>query len=431
MVTEPSSPATSVRGALVRRLEERSQDVIDQTVRRIWAEVPAYSASERPGLMDDVRQHVTTHHATLVRLLAAQKSPNREDLLFTRRHVAARVGRIPIADFMAAFRIYQDVVWRVLLEESIGPPPLGEGRVGAADAGAQAALSLVGLVLDYVNLATTYAAELFIEIEQLDLAGGERVRRDLLEDLVTGRPVLPGPRQDAARDAGLGPNTPCLVVVAVPRATPGDEQLLRSAAGTIARACRAQLMPLTVLRRDEIVVVAATRDPEASQVVAGLTESFQRLVKQQVRLAIGVSTVHPGLAGVAAAYQEARGAAECLGPDGGVLALPALSAFDYLVSFRDATAQRLVSPKIQQFVQDDLEHGGVLTSTLLAYVDSNLNVKAMSQRLYIHANTAHYRINRIAEQTGLDLRKLDDVLELLVAIRLARPRGDRPPGAWS
>jgi len=77
-----------------------------------------------------------------------------------------------------------------------------------------------------------------------------------------------------------------------------------------------------------------------------------------------------------------------------------------------------------------LEHGGVLTSTLLAYVDSNLNVQAMSQRLYIHSNTAHYRLHRIADQTGLDLRKLGDVVELVVAIRLAQPRGDRPPGAW-
>lgn len=33
--------------------------------------------------------------------------------------------------------------------------------------------------------------------------------------------------------------------------------------------------------------------------------------------------------------------------------------------------------------------------------------------------------------TGFDLRKLDDVLQLVVAGRLARPLGERPPGAWS
>ena len=55
----------------------------------------------------------------------------------------------------------------------------------------------------------------------------------------------------------------------------------------------------------------------------------------------------------------------------------------------------------------------------------------MSKRLHIHANTAHHRLNKISEQTALDLRKLDDVLQLVVASRLARPLGERPPGAWS
>ena len=50
----------------------------------------------------------------------------------------------------------------------------------------------------------------------------------------------------------------------------------------------------------------------------------------------------------------------------------------------------------------------------------------MSKFLHIHANAAHHRLNKIAEQTGLDLRKLDDVLQLVVATRLAQPIGDRP-----
>lgn len=63
--------------------------------------------------------------------------------------------------------------------------------------------------------------------------------------------------------------------------------------------------------------------------------------------------------------------------------MPRLSALDYLFSFRDPTAQRLISPTIQKFIRDDLKRGGVLTGTL-----SNLNVTAMSKRLYIHTNTS-------------------------------------------
>lgn len=406
-----------VRAGILTRLGNRRDEIVETTVRRIWTEIPAYGTMPQ-SLADDVREHIRKHFDALVAVLTAVAPPAREDLMFTRRHTAARVGRIPLADYMAAFRTFLDVMWHDLLEEA------------RDEASGQAVLALVGLVIDYVNLATTYAAELYGEIEQLEVTGADRVRRDLLEDLVAGRPVVPGPRQDAARAAGLGPATRCLVIVAVPRGTTPDEQLLRSAAGAIARATTSQLMPLTVLRRDEIVVLPAVRDVEPSQIVKALYGVQDRLARQNVRLAIGVSTLQPGLGGVADGYHEARGAEESVGPAGGVLALTNLSALDYLISFRDPTAQRLISPAIQQFIRDDLDRGGVLTSTLVAYFESNLNVTAMSKRLHIHANTAHHRLNKIAEQTGLDLRKLGDVLQLVVASRLAQPLGDRPPGSW-
>lgn len=410
--------AEHIPAAILVRLRGRRDEIVDTTVRRIWAEIPAYAATPGPGFQEDVREHVAKHLDTLVRLLATNSPPVREDLMFTRRHTAARVGRIPLADYMQAFRTFLDVMWHDLLKEA------------SDEAGSQAVLALVGVVIDYVNLATTYAAELYGEIEQIEAMGVDRVRRDLLEDLVAGRPVVPGPRQEAARSAGLGPNTQCLVIVAVPRGDSPDEHLLSSAASAIARACASQLMPLTVLRRDELVVIAPVREAEPMQIVAALNQVQDRLARQSVRLAIGVSTLQPGLGGVAVAYHEARGAEECLGPAGGVLALTNLSALDYLISFRDRTAERLIAPAIQQFIKDDLERGGVLTKTLLAYFESNLNVTAMSKTLHIHTNTAHHRLNKISDQTHLDLRKLDDVLQLVVAIRLAQPLGDRPPGSW-
>ncbi|HEX6488236.1 MAG TPA: helix-turn-helix domain-containing protein [Candidatus Dormibacteraeota bacterium] len=405
------------RAAVARRLRERSPQIVLEATRRIATEIPSYAAAS-DDLIADVSEHIGKHHVVLVDLMEAGRRAVHNDMTFTRTHTAARVGRIPIADYLHAFRTYLDVIWLELLEQAHDA------------ASAETVLMLVGLVLDYVNEATTYAAELYIEIEQLELAGGERVRRDLLEDLVGGRPVLPGPRQDIARDAGLGPTTSCLVVVAVPRGGAADEQSLRTAASALARACRTPLRPLTVLRRDEIVVVAPTRDGQTDEVIRTLTQTQQKLNQQRLPLAVGVSTVHPAITSLPSAYQEARGAAESVGTEGGIIALPALSALDYLTSFRDPTAQRLVPPNIWRFVSADLEHGGVLTSTLLAYVECDLNVKAMSKRMFIHSNTAHHRLHRIAEQTGLDLRRLGDVLSIVVAIRLARPLGDRPPGAW-
>jgi sugar diacid utilization regulator len=56
---------------------------------------------------------------------------------------------------------------------------------------------------------------------------------------------------------------------------------------------------------------------------------------------------------------------------------------------------------------------------LLAYAAADLNAKAAAEQLLIHVNTAHYRLGRIAEKTGCDLRRLADVIDLLIAVRLA------------
>jgi hypothetical protein len=41
-----------------------------------------------------------------------------------------------------------------------------------------------------------------------------------------------------------------------------------------------------------------------------------------------------------------------------------------------------------------------------------------AEQLYVHVNTAHNRLSRIAARTGRDLRSLNDIIELLIAIKL-------------
>ena len=411
-------PLPGIRTTIIDLLGELAEGIIDRSAEANFREIPSYRAIRDPAFRRDVREHIAEHHRTLVHCLTEERIPSREDLLFSRRHTVKRVGRVPIADYMQAYRVYLGSVRDALLERI-------HEREDAA-----AVIDLVGFLLDYINLAATYAAELYIEIEQLELAGAERVRRDLLEDLIASRPVAPGPRQDAARAAGLQPDQPCLVIVAIPRTAPDDEHTLRAAAGAVARACHTAKSPLTVIRSDQIVVVSPAREPDTGRVVSGLSETYDRLARRDLRLAIGLSTVQDGLAGVSSAHMEALGASQCLGQDGGVFSLPGLKAFEYLTTFRDATAERLISPAIRSFVTGDLAGDGVLISTLLAYVDCDLNAKALSDRISVHVNTVHYRLNKIAEQTQCDLRRLEDVLELLVAVRFATSRSDRTPGVW-
>jgi DNA-binding PucR family transcriptional regulator len=38
--------------------------------------------------------------------------------------------------------------------------------------------------------------------------------------------------------------------------------------------------------------------------------------------------------------------------------------------------------------------------------------------LHVHANTVYYRLDRIAERTGCDVRRVEDLIDLLLAVRL-------------
>jgi DNA-binding PucR family transcriptional regulator len=104
-----------------------------------------------------------------------------------------------------------------------------------------------------------------------------------------------------------------------------------------------------------------------------------------------------------------------------------VSTFDYLVLSNDETARRLIDPKIRRFVEEDLAAGGSYIETINAYVSSDMNAKLAAELLHLHVNTAYYRLERIAERTGLDLRKLPEVIDLLVAVRLLSPPPRRSP----
>jgi DNA-binding PucR family transcriptional regulator len=45
-------------------------------------------------------------------------------------------------------------------------------------------------------------------------------------------------------------------------------------------------------------------------------------------------------------------------------------------------------------------------------------VGATARRLHLHPNTVHYRLRRLEELTGRDVRHFQDVVDLVAALRL-------------
>jgi sugar diacid utilization regulator len=402
-------PGVVAMERIAAMLAARRDELAQESLCAIRDHIPAYEAITDASILADVTEHVAENHDALRASLVRGRPVTNEDLAFIAPHAALRARRgVALADFLHAFRIGHHVLWGAIAD------------LAEEDAEARGeALAAARLVMEFIDLASTHAAQTYLEAQQLLLAEGDRVRRDLLEDLVAGREPAPGPRLTAARAAGLDAGARCLLLAAMPLSAPDDELALRSAASTLARAAGGAVRPLAVVRQDEIVIVRAL---VAGQDPRTLTDPIARAQKELadtgLELAVGVSTAFETTAGLPAAYREACGAIEALGRAGGVLALADLSAFEYLTLRGDETALRLVAPAVRRFVEEDAAAGGPLTATLLAYAAANLNAKVAAERLYIHVNTAHHRLSRIAEKTGSDLRDLADVQELLIAIKL-------------
>jgi sugar diacid utilization regulator len=399
----PELAIVTLREALAHRLD----DLADEAVELIVAEIPAYrDADDR--LRSDVREHVMSHLRATLESLGSDRDVTPEDLLFVRPHAARRARRVPVADFVRAFYVGERVLWDAALS------------LADDEQSRQAALALASHLPRYFEVATTHAAEVYVEAQEQLAATGERIRRDLLEDLLAGRELELGPRFDAARAVGLSDGAACLVISAISCESPADEQLLRGGAAALARATASRVPPLAVVRRQEIVVIVAPITGEApEELVARLEVAQRRLADAGLELAVGVSTVVAGRAQIPDAYREAGLVRNAAGGRAGVASLPSMSAFEYLTLRPDATASRLIAPAIHEFVAQDTRDGGQLIATLREYVACDLNGKRAAENLHIHVNTAHYRLARIAERTGCDLRHVADLIEILIAARLA------------
>lgn len=392
---------------IVSVLQARRAALAGEAVAAIQAAIPAYAARTEPAFVEDLTIHVESHYERLLETVGSGRVVTSEEMAFLRAPATrrARAG-VPLADFLHAFRVGHQVLWDAILAEAEhGGEPARE-----------AALSLVRPVMTYIDLVSTQAGEVYLEMQQRLLADSDRIRRDVLERLLAGTMPAAGRASAVAHEMGLEADAAALVVAAIAVKPLEDPDALQTAAAALARGAAAGLSALVVVRQTEIVAVAALPDSDPLPVCERIEAAQRRSAREGVALAIGVSTVAHGVAELPRAYREACDALELVPAEGGTAALPTLSLFDYLNASADPTARRLVDERTRSFLEEDREKGGVLIETLRAYVASDLNVRRAAERLFVHPNTAHYRLNRIAERTGRDIRSITDVIELLVAV---------------
>lgn len=73
---------------------------------------------------------------------------------------------------------------------------------------------------------------------------------------------------------------------------------------------------------------------------------------------------------------------------------------------------------IQEIFGDEIpkELDDEMLNTINKFYGNNLNVSETARQMYVHRNTLVYRIERLREATGLDIRTFDDALTLKIAL---------------
>jgi PucR-like helix-turn-helix protein/diguanylate cyclase with GGDEF domain len=387
----------------------------ERAVQAMRAEIPAYADRDERYLAD-VRDQVHRHYRAKLDAFLADRPITLDDISFV-RGAATRRARAGFAleDYINAFRVGQHF-WQAVVDVA-----------GETPGGHEAALTLGGPLMRYCDFASTHAARAYVEYQQHVVADADRERRDLLEHLLAGELATRGPLPAAAHRYGFAPDARMMVAtaVAVDRCPGVDAPGVGSAA--IARIDGHGERTLVVVRQSEIVAVRALGPRERAEATCERLQAIQeRLCLEGILLAVGVSTVADGVADLPRAYREAHAALEGVGDEGGVAALTRLSPFEYLALRADDTARRLVDGRLRDFLDEDRARGHVLTATIRALADADLNLRVAAERLQVHPNTAQYRLRRIEERTGRNPRCIADLVDLLVAIALDDERPAAP-----
>jgi hypothetical protein len=393
---------------LVERLRARMDRFVVDAQRAVTEQVAPYRGYDSPRLREEVATNCAQVFEIFLDTLATGRSPVASDFPMLAGYAARRVeAGIALEDFLQAFRVGQAVLWEHVVAAAAGLP-----------GGSDAALAVVGHLMATIEAGSSAAARGYVEAANLLATDTARVERDLVEDLLAGRTAMAATRTQVLAAAGLAPDSRVLVGVGLPRDPEGTSSLLPEAADLVTRAVAQSVGGLVVVRHDEVVAVVPADGLGESTVLARLARLTESLTGRGVPVSFGFSTVRCGLGDVAAAHREAQLARATLGDRAGLLALSSLSTLDYLVTRPDEAARQLIRPQVRAFIEEDEDQGGVFVETLMKYVAADMNARAAAERLHVHVNTIYYRLDRISERTGHDLRRLDEVIDLLLAVRL-------------
>lgn len=139
---------------------------------------------------------------------------------------------------------------------------------------------------------------------------------------------------------------------------------------------------------------------------------------------VGLSNPMPGLTGLPNLYQQA-----CAVLSIGLRKNPHLWLFafsDYLLDYIfdkfscELSAEQAIHRGIYRLMAYDAENSTDYVETLKTYIEHQFNASLAAEQLFVHRSTFLRRIHRIEEVAGLHLDDPDEILHIMISLRLCQ-----------
>ena len=246
----------------------------------------------------------------------------------------------------------------------------------------------------------------------------DEVEEELLDVLTAGRPGSHDAARERAKRKGFDVEAPYLACAAEANDTATATRIRAAWERLLATMRTAALVRERGAGTVALISLQARRAPEPR----ALVEQLHRAAKSAAAapLALGYGAVRSGGREVAAAAREAEQA---------MVMGRRLFGADSITAFADLGLYRLLYalqplPELRAFRDEALERlrpkdrGGVLLQTLEAYLATNGSPTDAAERLHLHRNTVLYRLGRIEDLLGVDLRDAEVRLGLHLALKI-------------
>jgi carbohydrate diacid regulator len=167
-----------------------------------------------------------------------------------------------------------------------------------------------------------------------------------------------------------------------------------------------------IIIKDVSTLTAYSEVEQSAQVIVDMLNSEAMLIAK-----VAYGTIVPELKEVSKSYKEAKMALDV----GKIFYMEKpITAYNTLGIGRliYQLPVNLCRMYIQEIFGDTLpeELDDEMLMTVQKFFDNNLNVSETSRQLYVHRNTLVYRIEKLHQATGLDVRKFDDALTFKIAL---------------